>query len=554
MKLITIGSSKLANIKLKSSFVSSLHAEILLLDNGDIILTDKGSKNGTYVQNQRVEPEKDITVRRGDSIRFADVYLDWNMIPTMPVLDPTKVKGVYGVGSNFRNKYQLVGGTVSRFHATFKEMKNGQWFIRDHSRNGTTINGVRLTPEMDYRVKAKDVIVCGGVPCTNPVPGGSNGLIWKLAVAAVVVVGLAFGIKELIGNGGFGKTPKPEDMITGSALVYGAYHYTVTLDDDPFIGIIPDWPQKYEFGRDNLKGGVFLKNTMNATMTKSDKEYIAEHWEPFSYFGTAFFISEDGRMATNRHVATPWYGVENDYEVSNEIKQQMILLRNNAFTINELRTYRDLENLNDTPLGSLIYMYLTNYVDESQILNEIQRFNGYIMRYKNSSVRISGERDYIGVAITNHKYSTYLEFDRCTVVKVSDNPEIDLAIMQMNSGALPASVKFVYDLDKCLMNPKDLKPQTKTYWSIGYPSGIMLGLDNLNGGMQPTIHEVKVSKLPGEYTFQLQGENIGGCSGSPICDRKGHLIGVIWGKSTKLATGSYGVHAKYVKEMNDKIY
>ena len=192
MKLITIGSSKLANIKLKSSFVSSLHAEILLLDNGDIILTDKGSKNGTYVQNQRVEPEKDITVRRGDSIRFADVYLDWNMIPTMPVLDPTKVKGVYGVGSNFRNKYQLVGGTVSRFHATFKEMKNGQWFIRDHSRNGTTLNGVRLTPEMDYRVKAKDVIVCGGVPCTNPVPGGSNGLIWKLAVAAVVVVGLAF--------------------------------------------------------------------------------------------------------------------------------------------------------------------------------------------------------------------------------------------------------------------------------------------------------------------------------------------------------------------------
>lgn len=44
MKLIVIGSNSNCQIKLDSQFVSGYHAEILLLDNGEILLTDKGSK------------------------------------------------------------------------------------------------------------------------------------------------------------------------------------------------------------------------------------------------------------------------------------------------------------------------------------------------------------------------------------------------------------------------------------------------------------------------------------------------------------------------------
>ena len=72
MKLIVIGSNNNCQIKLDSQFVSGYHAEILLLDNGEILLTDKGSKNGTYLNDQRLQPNKDIPVKRGDSIRIAD--------------------------------------------------------------------------------------------------------------------------------------------------------------------------------------------------------------------------------------------------------------------------------------------------------------------------------------------------------------------------------------------------------------------------------------------------------------------------------------------------
>ena len=88
MKLIVIGSGNGAHLKLNSQFVSGYHAELLLLDNGEILLTDKGSKNGTYLNDQRLQPNKDIPIKRGDVVRFADQTLDWRNVPALPMPEP----------------------------------------------------------------------------------------------------------------------------------------------------------------------------------------------------------------------------------------------------------------------------------------------------------------------------------------------------------------------------------------------------------------------------------------------------------------------------------
>ncbi|MBQ2906906.1 MAG: FHA domain-containing protein [Bacteroidales bacterium] len=557
MKLITIGSSQNATIRLDSSFVSSLHAEIILIDNGDIILTDRNSRNGTFVQNQKVESNKDILVRRGDNIRFADVHLDWNKIPQLPPVDHKKIKGIYGIGSNGRNTYHLTGNTVSRFHATLTETKNGKWFIKDHSTNGTTINGKKITPEKEYQIKQKDVIVCGGVPFENPVPRDKKVIAMKMSAIAAAVILLAVCIRFIIPDESEGRRikdiftsgPSIEDMCTASTLVYGEYHYEVTLEDDPFVSLISGWPTKYVFGHDMKEGGVLLKNA--TIISNINPNYIANYYSNISYTGTAFFISEDGKMATNRHVATPWYHIEED--VNNAIKQEMILLRNHALTVNQLKSVEDLMELQDTELGELIYNHLMQYIESDHFFSKLEEFNGYIMRYKSSNIKISGAHDYLGVAMAGRKYNSALEFDRCTVLKASENPKTDIAIIQLNTGILPSTVKYIYDMDRCIMETKSLKPQTKGYLSIGYPAGFMLAYEDFSE-IQPTIHDVKISKIPNEYGFQMQGEAIGGNSGSPVCTKKGQLIGIVWGKSTLLATGSYGVHAKYLKEMYDKTY
>ena len=106
MKLIVIGSNSNSHIRLNSQFVSGYHAELLLLDNGEILLTDKGSKNGTYINDQRLQPNKDIPIKRGDSVRFADQVLDWRNVPALPMPDFSKIKEMRGIGTNFRNKHQ----------------------------------------------------------------------------------------------------------------------------------------------------------------------------------------------------------------------------------------------------------------------------------------------------------------------------------------------------------------------------------------------------------------------------------------------------------------
>ena len=162
MRLIKIGNDSQNDIVLKSNKVSGLHAEIIILNNGDILLEDKNSLNGTFVQNQRIAPDSPVTVRRGDAVRLADTDLDWSLVPQAD--GNGKYRKLFSLGSNFRNEIQVSGGTVSRFHATLKEDRQGRTFIEDHSMNGTTVNGKRIAAHQDIRLKVGDEVVVGGVP------------------------------------------------------------------------------------------------------------------------------------------------------------------------------------------------------------------------------------------------------------------------------------------------------------------------------------------------------------------------------------------------------
>lgn len=146
MRLLKIGRDSSCDIVLQSAKVSSLHAELTLLNNGDITVEDKGSHNGTFIMNQPIKPGKPVKVRRGDAIRFADVELQWSQVP-MPE-DNSAYRAIYGIGSHFNNDIQISGATVSRYHATIKQGKDGKIYLFDHSKNGTTVDGVNChTPQ-----------------------------------------------------------------------------------------------------------------------------------------------------------------------------------------------------------------------------------------------------------------------------------------------------------------------------------------------------------------------------------------------------------------------
>lgn len=158
--------------------------------------------------------------------------------------DNSAYKAIYGIGTNFNNDIQISGATVSRYHATIKHGKDGKIYIFDHSKNGTTVDGIKITPNSPYRIKKKSAITCGGVPVdlSTRLPWPQS--IWKpiatIAAAVIVLAGLGLGIKAI------GKPSKYDDselyaMYNNSVVfLQGVYHYKAT-------GIPEEILKKYNF-------------------------------------------------------------------------------------------------------------------------------------------------------------------------------------------------------------------------------------------------------------------------------------------------------------------
>lgn len=509
MKLIRIGNSPKCDLKLDSEFVSALHAEMTILDDGQIILEDKNSKNGTKVGNKRIEPGKEITVQRGDLITFADTQLVWARIPAADKL--SDYKAFWNVGSNYRNDIILNSQSVSRYHASVRLGKNGKMFVRDNgSKNGTMVNGVRIEANKDVRIKKGDNIVCGAEDITEQVSSlfPKPNYIMYVGIGSVLVALILvslFLIKP--GYGSEPVTPDPMEFRPATVYVRACYHYNVVFKDNP----IPEdiWDGKISF---------------NA----------------IPYQATAFFLDSLGRMATNRHVAIPWEYRNKDEE--NYIRNQIEKKLPRDGNVETIKAFLK------TPLGEYFKAYaLTRSKTYEEAIENIILATD---RIRKSSYDITGEIDYLTVGYPGNYYTHEDEFQRCNVITASDSKDIDLAILQLNNKTTPANIVKVFSPDKFFLGK--LEPQKEVLYTIGYPAGIAWGMDEKSKSLEPTIRETKCSKEPGKFDFEFQANSVGGSSGSPVFDRTGALVGVLYGGYQIAGGSTMAVHAKFLKKMYDE--
>jgi pSer/pThr/pTyr-binding forkhead associated (FHA) protein len=521
MRLLKIGRDASCDIVLYSDKVSSLHAELTLMNSGDILLEDKGSHNGTFIQNQAIKPGKPVNVRRGDAIRFADVELQWSQVP-MPE-DNSAYRAIYGIGSHFNNDIQISGGTVSRYHATIKVGKDNKVYIIDHSKNGTTVDGQKITPHNPYRIKKSSAVVCGGVPVNlknTPVQWPSEA--WKTilmaAASVMIVLGVGFGIYKFLASG---KTSL-NALQKATACVAGQYYIELRYKDDPFIGKINGWPEKWVFGVP--KNATSFRLALG-TLTNTDIQ-------PISYTGTAFFISKDGELGTNRHIACPWEYLSNDDKEVIRQTMEKFLNSRNAFLVKVL--------VGAVQAGSVS-------VDDA---------NAWLTRLQKSDYEISGSFEYLGIALTGTNITTKADLSACQVIAESGDEEKDVALLRLNSKKTPEDIVKggFFDIQEARTDEMSLMPQEDELTTIGYPSQYGIALTEKIGKgseLQPTVHRTYISKTPNDNQFQIQSNVVGGQSGSPIIDKDHRLVGVVWGshRGTEVA---YGCNIKHLKEMYDK--
>lgn len=520
MRLLKIGRDASCDIVMHSDKVSSLHAELTLLNNGDIMLEDKGSRNGTFIMNQQIKPNKPVNVRRGDAIRFADIELQWSQVP-MPE-DNSAYQGLYGIGSHFNNDFQISGSTVSRYHATIKHGRDGKMYVFDHSKNGTTVDGTKIQPNTPYRIKKNSAVVCGGVPVDLsrlPWPNESWKYIIGIAASLLVLVGIGWGIYKFIGAD---SQPSIKALQKATVCVAGQYYVELKYKDDPFIGKINGWPEKWIFGvpKNSTKFQLAL-----GTLTGKDIS-------PISYTGTAFFISEEGELGTNRHIACPWKYLSNEDKENIRQTMEKFLVSRNQFLVNIL--------VSAIKAGAVS-------VDDAQ---------AWLTRLQKSDYEISGSFEYLGVAYTGTNIATITDLAACQVIAESEDDEKDVALLRLNSKKTPEDIVKAgyFDIEKARTDERTLIPQEDELTTIGYPSQYGIAItEKIGKGVElmPTVHRTYISRTPTENQFQIQSNVVGGQSGSPIIDKDRHLVGIVWG-SHRGTDVAFGCNIKHLKEMYEK--
>ena len=508
MKLIKIGSSSSCDIVINNKYVSAHHADLTLLDNGDIYLEDKDSTNGTYVGNKKIDANKEVSVRRGDLIRFGDETLVWARVPAIEKND--KYKTIINIGTNYRNDLVVNSAAVSRYHACLKITKDGKAFLIDNgSRNGTQVNGVKIASGKPERIKRGDNIICGGEDITEQIlqylPPTVPTWGWAaMGVVAAAVIGLLCYILWP------GDSVNPNDFHNAVVYVRAAYHYKVTLKDNP--------------------------------LSEDNKGLLEKKTEAIPYQATAFFLDREGRMATNRHVALPWEETYRSKEITEQLQQSYQMFIANQLQVESLDFFsatsmvNALKRLRATTLGKIL-------LDES---NSWEDLKAKIDRIKKSEIVISGDIDYITVGYPGQNYTHEDEFQRCFVLCESNNKDIDLAILQLNDKKTPEKIEHLFSPNNFFQ--AEVEPQKDLLYVFGYPHGLSWGMNEKTKSLEPNLRNTKCSKVQDKYEFEFQASSEGGSSGSPIFNEKGQLVGIL--NSGYLgSTVTFAVLAKYLRKL-----
>ncbi|MBQ6578174.1 MAG: FHA domain-containing protein [Bacteroidales bacterium] len=484
MKLLRIGSSNNCDIIYHNPYVSGIHAELLLTDQGEMFISDKNSMNGTFVGNTRLNPNEETKIQRGDLVRFGDVELNWNHVPSG--YGPKTGEVWYNIGTSQRNEIVVSSQFASRYHA-IAMVKDKKVFLMDNnSKNGTMLNGVKIAKNKFVRLKKGDNIICGDVDVTEDVKPLFPKSIWKpflIALAsAAVLAGLVLGAMAILGGGNWTKKYAP-------AVVYvdAAYHYDIVFEDTPISKDVWENVIKTPYG----------------VLTYQDSE------EPYHQFSaTAFFIDRKGVLATNRHVANP--GEYQSDEKKTEVRNAVNEFVTRQIRIEKCKTADDVELLGSTLLGSaIVYQWL--YSGNKSISN----LNAMIRSMQNAKFTVKSVLDYVTVGYPDRYYTHRDEYERCFVLAVSPTAEKDVALLQLNTKRTPDNIKTVFDVDKMFFAGQYVPLKDRLAW-IGYPRGNNWGLDESIHSLVPQVRDTKVSKQPSRFTFEFQGESGPGASGSPI--------------------------------------
>lgn len=278
-------------------------------------------------------------------------------------------------------------------------------------------------------------------------------------------------------------------------------------------------------------------------------------------FGTAFFVDKQGNMISNNHVLQPW----NSPETIDKINTDAGNIRRKIASI---LTIDISEDGYETFIASHWENASSEYhedVDYDE--GESGEGNGEeFVESTDSSVDTASTAVDIAASIPQKNYISEDEIEvymktvdisvavhnsseewlPSTIEKISEDPSVDLGVLQLTSKETPNTVVNIIDLQNAVTDDQTLRPGEKAVM-IGYPLGEDLA--QTISGIKVQLYNGQISKESDGTKIQYSVTSTHGASGSPIFNNCGQLIAVNFSGVEQIQGYNFGIIARQINSV-----
>lgn len=282
--------------------------------------------------------------------------------------------------------------------------------------------------------------------------------------------------------------------------------------------------------------------------------------EVVTSYGTGFFISAEGEIATNAHVVSNTVA---DKDVNKSVGKVISALKKvivaiyNEYDEKLQKAQLAYDYANESPDVSYEAFYKIRDLRDA-IKEEMQEYAQYYngldeIRASDSEIKYHNE---VSIAYNNTYVTKTSDFVSCVVIKTDQ--EHDLAIIQLKAKTTPAE-KYIFAVEeddpletyswKDNIEKKVKDDKNSRLFMSSFNLGPTLAITK--EGIKSQFNSGAISQKTGDR-LMYSIPTLPGSSGSPVVNMQGQLVAINYAGLNGTQNFNYGIRVKYLRELMGK--